>query len=460
MQLSENPSTQDLRRSANRYLWLDNRDWLQMAAEDEPVIAAAADGVRVTDSDGRSWIDGSGGLACVHPGYGRDEMADALYDQMSALSYIPQRSAIPSTVDLVRKLAEIMPGTLSRTFPVSSGSEANETAIKIAKAYHHRNGEPGRYKIISRVGSYHGDLGIVQWLGTRSDCSVDDYEPAYPGMLLAPQPNAYRCGGGGLSPSECAARCARAVDDLIRFHQPGAVAAVIAEPVTNDGIVPGPEYWPMLREICNEYGVVLIADEITTGFGRTGKMFGVDHWGIEPDIMTLGGGLSGGYVPIGAVAATTAIADPFGGADSFFKHVFTFAGHPVASAVALKNIEIIEADGLVENADNVGAYLMEALTSLIADHPIVGDVRGIGLLCAIELVSDRAAKRGFHPALAMPDRLSAKFRQHGLILPVRGNVVPITPPLTTTKRDVDEIIHAIDLALWEIEGELGVASLA
>lgn len=431
-----------------------------MEAEDEPIIAASADGVRVTDSVGRSWIDGSGGLACVHPGYGRDEMADALYDQMSALSYIPQRSAIPSTVDLVRKLAEIMPGTLSRTFPVSSGSEANETAIKIAKAYHHRNGEPGRYKIISRVGSYHGDLGIVQWLGTRSDCSVDDYEPAYPGMLLAPQPNAYRCGGGGLSSSECAARCARAVDDLIRFHQPGAVAAVIAEPVTNDGIVPGPEYWPMLREICNEYRVVLIADEITTGFGRTGKMFGVDHWGIEPDIMTLGGGLSGGYVPIGAVAATTAIADPFGGADSFFKHVFTFAGHPVASAVALKNIEIIEADGLVENADSVGAYLMEALTSLMADHPIVGDVRGIGLLCAIEIVSDRAAKRGFHPALAMPDRLAAKFRQHGLILPVRGNVVPITPPLTTTKRDVDEIVHAIDLALWEIEGELGVASLA
>ena len=430
-----------------------------MEAEDEPMIAASADGVRVTDSDGRSWIDASGGLACVHPGYGRDEMADTLHDQIAAISYMPQRSAIPSTVDLVRKLAEIMPGTLSRTFPVSSGSEANETAIKIAKAYHHRNGEPGRYKIISRVGSYHGDLGIVQWLGTRPDYGVDDYEPAYPGMLLAPQPNAYRC-GGGITPSECAARCARAVDDVIRFHQPGTVAAVIAEPITNDGVVPGTEYWPMLREICNEYGVVLIADEITTGFGRTGKMFGVDHWGVEPDIMTLGGGLSGGYVPIGAVAATTAIADPFGGEDSFFKHVFTFAGHPVASAVALKNIEIIEAEGLVENADSVGAYLMEALTSLIADHPIVGDVRGMGLLCAIELVSDRATKRGFHPALSLPDRLAAKFRQHGLILSVRGSVIPITPPLTTTKRDVDEIVHAVDLALWEIEGELGIASLA
>ena len=460
MPLSENPSTKELRRSANRHLWLDNRDWLRMEADGEPMIAAAGDGVRVTDLDGRSWIDVNGGLGCVHAGYDRREMADALYDQIAALSYMPQKSAIPSTVDLVRKLAEIMPGTLSRTFPVSSGSEANETAIKIAKAYHRRNGEPGRYKIISRVGSYHGDLGIVQWLGGRTDSGTADYEPAYPGMLLAPQPNVYRCGGGGLTPSECAARCAKAVDDLIRFHQPSTVAAVIAEPVTNDGVVPGPEYWPMLREICNEYGVVLIADEVTTGLGRTGRMFGVDHWGVEPDIMTLAGGLGGGCVPIGSVTAAAAVADRFGGADSFFRHVFTFAGHPVAAAVALKNIEVIEAEGLVENAAGVGAYLMEALTSLIADHPIVGDVRGIGLLCAVELVSDRAAKRGFDPDLALPDRLSAKFKRHGLILPVRGSVVPITPPLTTTRLEVDEIVHAIDLALWEIEGELGVASLA
>ena len=238
------------------------------------------------------------------------------------------------------------------------------------------------------------------------------------------------------------------------------MAALIAEPVTNDGVVPGPDYWPMLREICNEYGVVLIADEVTTGLGRTGKMFGVDHWGVEPDIMTMAGGLGGGYMPVGATTATTAIADRFAGTDSHFRHVFTFAGHPVAAAVALKSIEIIEAEGLVENAAASGEYLMESLSTLTGDHPIVGDVRGLGLLCGIELVSDRTTKAGFGPDVALADRLTAKFGERGLILPVRGNVIPITPPLTITRSDIDEIMHAIDLALWEIEGELGVASMA
>ena len=343
---------------------------------------------------------------------------------------------------------------------MSSGAEANETAIKVARAYHRRNGEPGRYKIISRFGSYHGDLGLVQWFGSTPDHRTTDYEPAYPGMLYAPQPNVYRCGAGDLPPSECAVRCAKAVEELIKFHQPSTVAALIAEPVTNDGVVPGPDYWPMIREICNEYGVVLIADEVTTGLGRTGKMFGVDHWGVEPDIMTMAGGLGGGYMPVGATTATTAIADRFAGTDSHFRHVFTFAGHPVAAAVALKSIEIIEVEGLVENAAASGEYLMESLSTLTGDHPIVGDVRGLGLLCAIELVSDRTTKAGFGPDVALADRLTAKFGERGLILPVRGNVIPITPPLTITRSDIDEIMHAIDLALWEIEGELGVASMA
>ena len=460
MPLRESPSTQELRDAANRHVWLDDHDWSRSEANGGPMIAVEGDGVRVTDSEGRSWIDASGGQGAVNIGYGRTEFGDIVYEQAAAINYMPQRSAIPSTIDLVRKLAEITPGTLSRTFPVSSGAEANETAIKVARAYHKRNGESGRYKIISRFGSYHGDLGLVQWLGSSPDHRNADYEPAYPGMVYAPQPNVYRFGKGDLSPSECAVHCAKAVEDLIKFHQPSTVAAVIAEPVTNDGIVPGPEYWPMLREICNEYGIVLIADEVTTGLGRTGKMFGVDHWGVEPDIMTMAGGLSGGYMPIGATTATTSIADRFATTDSLFRHVFTFAGHPVAASVALKSIEIIESEGLVENAAASGEYLMEALTTLTGDHPIVGDVRGLGLLCAIELVSDRATKAGFGPETRMADRLTAKFSERGLILPVRGNVIPITPPLTVTRAEIDEIMHAIDLALWEIEGELGIASMA
>ena len=460
MPLRESPSTGELQCAANRHVWPDDHDWSRAASNGGPMIAVKGDGVRVTDSEGRSWIDASGGQGAVNIGYGRAEIGDIVYEQAAALNYMPQRSAIPSTIDLVRKLAEITPGTLSRTFPVSSGAEANETAIKVARAYHKRNGEPARYKIISRFGSYHGDLGLVQWLGSSHDHRNADYEPAYPGLVYAPQPNVYRCGKSDLSPSECAVSCAKAVEELIKFHQPSTVAAVIAEPVTNDGVVPGPEYWPMLREICNEYGIVLIADEVTTGLGRTGKMFGVDHWGVEPDIMTMAGGLSGGYMPIGATTATTAIADRFATTDSLFRHVFTFAGHPVAAAVALKSIDIIESENLVENAAETGEYLLESLTTLTGDHPVVGDVRGLGLLCAIELVSDRTTKASFDPELRMPERLAAKFGKRGLILPVRGNVIPITPPLTITRAEIDEIMHAIDLALWEIEGELGIASMA
>ena len=190
-------------------------------------------------------------------------------------------------------------------------------------------------------------------------------------------------------------------------------------------------------------------------------MFGVDHWGVEPDIMTMAGGLSGGYMPIGATTATTSIADRFATTDSLFRHVFTFAGHPVACAVALKSIEIIESEGLAENAAETGEYLMEALTTLTGDHPIVGDVRGLG-----SALRHRAGERPHHEGrfrsrnYGWTERLTAKFSERGLILPVRGNVIPITPPLTVTRAEIDEIMHAIDLALWEIEGELGIASMA
>ena len=196
MPLRESPSTQELRDAANRHVWLDDHDWIRSEANGGPMIAAKGDGVRVTDSEGRSWIDASGGQGAVNIGYGRTEFGDIVYEQAAAINYMPQRSAIPSTIDLVRKLAEITPGTLSRTFPVSSGAEANETAIKVARAYHKRNGEPARYKIISRFGSYHGDLGLVQWLGSSPDHRNADYEPAYPGMVYAPQPNVYRFGNG------------------------------------------------------------------------------------------------------------------------------------------------------------------------------------------------------------------------------------------------------------------------
>ena len=455
-------TTANLRDLANQHLWMHNRDWVQMGQDAEPLIMAEGHGIRVTDTDGKTWIDVNGGYTSVNVGYGRSEIAEAAYDQMLSAAYVPQRSTARTTIELVEKLAEITPGTLSRTFPTSGGSEAIETALLIARAYHRRRGEHGRYRVISRKGSFHGGLGGVQWLGSSLGSARGDYEPEYPGMVYAPQPNPYRCELGGDTPSECAIRCAKALDDLIVFHEPSTVAAVIAEPIARPpgAAVPGDEYWPMLRETCDKHGVLLIADEVTTGFGRTGKMFGLDHWDVAPDIMTTGGGISSAYLPMGGVTATKEVADLFGGEDNYLRHVFTFAGHPVASAAALKSIEIIEGEGLVENAAEVGGYFREQLEGLMIDHPIIGDVRGLGLMLALDLVSDRRTKDGFAPDQNVPGRLTEKFRNHGLLLRVSDEIVHIGPPLSITRDEVDEIVHAIDLSLWELEGDLGTAIMA
>ncbi len=317
-----------LRQSSVRYLWMHNRDWIQMAEEGEPMIAVEGNGVRIVDSEGNSWIDVNGGYNSVNVGYGRQEIADAAYEQMNRIAYFPNGTTTEPTALLARKLAEITPGSLSRVFPVSGGSEANETAIKIARAYHSRRGESSRYKIISRMGSYHGTTAGVVWLGGTPTTTRDDFEPAYPGMVYAPQPLPYL---SDETPSECAIRCAEAVEELIKFEGPETVAAVIAEPVAMPMgvVVPGDEYWPMLRDICDRYGVLLIADEVINGFGRTGKMFAVEHWDVVPDIMSVAKGIISSYLPLAATIATEEVAGVFAGENDYLRHVLTSSGHPV-----------------------------------------------------------------------------------------------------------------------------------
>ena len=446
--------TETLRRSALEHVWMHNRDWVQTAEEGGPTIVVEGDGIRVTDSEGKTWIDVNGGYTSVNVGYGRTEIADAAREQMLKLAYFPQGTATEALVRFVEKLAQITPGSLERTWPVTGGSEANETAVKIARAYQKRVGEPGRYKIISLWGSYHGATGGVMWLGGSTGHS--DYEPAYPGMVYAPQPNPYRCQLGGETSSECAIRCAKAIEDLILFHGPKTVAAVIAEPVSSSSAaaVPGDEYWPMLRQICDRYGVLLIADEVVCGFGRTGKMFAVDHWGVVPDIMTLAKGVVSSYLPIGAAIATGGVADVFAGEDNIFRQALTFGGHPVAAAAALKNIEIMEREGLVHNSAEIGAHFLARLQGLREEHQIVGDVRGLGLLLGIELVMDRETKEPYAAEVRLAERLNDKFRKQGLILRASDRSISLGPPLCVTRGDVDEIVAGIDRVLGEVETEL------
>ena len=447
---------EDLRQAAQDHLWMHNRDWIETAEEGGPPIVVEGSGVRVTDAEGKSWIDVNGGYASVTVGYGRTEIAEAAREQMLSLPYFPQGTTTPALVRLAEKLAQITPGSLSRVWPSSGGSEANETGVRIARAYHKRTGGPGRYKVISRRGSYHGATGGVLWMGGTHRTEREDYEPAYPGMVYAPHPDPYRCELGGQTPSECATLCAQAVEELIVQHGPETVAAVIAEPIAGaSGVaIPGDEYWPSIREICDRYGVLLIADEIVCGFGRTGKMFGMEHWGVVPDIMSIGKGLSSSYLPCASAIATEEVAEAFVGEGNIFSMTLTFGGHPVAAAAALKNIEIIEGEGLVQKSADVGAYFLDQLHLLKEDHPIIGNVRGLGLMLSMELVSDHETKESFPSELRVPQRLGEKFRSEGLIMGVVGSYINLMPPLCITRSEVDEIVAGVDASLGELEDEL------
>ena len=443
-----------VRQLALDHLWMHNADWTTMAETGGPPIMVSGDGVRVTDAEGNIWIDAHGGYASVNAGYGHAAIADAMLDQMQRLTYFPQGTTTVPLIRLVEKLGELAPDGLERVWPVSGGSEANETAVKIARAYHKRRGDNGRYKVISRRGSYHGATGGVMWMGASSGLS--DFEPAMPGMLYAPQPNFYRCEFGSSSPSECAERAAKAVEELILLHSPDTVAAFIGEPIASGLAAPSSEYWQMVREICDRYGVVLIADEVVTGFGRTGRMFAMEHFGVVPDIMTVAKGITSSYLPLAATISSTYIADAFAGEDNIFRQALTFGGHPVTAAVALKNIEIIEQDDLVNNSASMGAYFLEQLEDLKERHKAIGDVRGIGLLLGLELVSDRETKAPFDESLQVSRRLTEKMQDKGIILRFNADRVTLGPPLCITTDDIDEIVSALGGAIGELESELSL----
>ena len=451
---------EDLRRSSLEHLWMSSGDWVTMAEEGGPTIVTGGNGIKFTDSEGNTRIDGLAGYGSVAIGYGRTEIADAVREQMQRLTYFPEGTTTEPMIRLAAKLAELTPGSLERTWAVTGGSEANETAVKIVRAYHKRNGEPGRYKIVSRRNSGHGATGGVMFLGGNMTYPKLDFEPSYPGYIYAPQPDYMRCELGGKTPSECAVRCAQAVEDLILFHGPDTVAAFIGEPVgvfDRGAMVPGDEYWPMIREICDRYGVLLIADEVATGFGRTGRWFGIEHWGVVPDVMSVAKGVVSSYVPFAATIATKEVADAFAGEQNIFRHELTNGGHPVSAAAALKNIEIMEDERLVENSAEVGAYFREQLRSLRDDHPIVGGVRGLGLLIVFDLVRDRATNEDYPPEANIGERLTEKVLARGLHLMCNDTCVRIAPPISITRSEVDEMVDAFDGALGELEAELSAS---
>ena len=434
-----------------KHLWHANLQHRGLESR-PPLEVASGDGCYVVDSEGRRYLDGMAGLFCVNVGYGRREIVDAVAAQMSQLAYYPLTQSHGPAARLAGRLAELLPAGLDRVFFTNSGSEAVETALKMARQCA-RQLHPGenRYKIIARHRGYHGfTMGALSATGQSARRAA--FEPLVPGFLHVPPPDPYRCSFCCDRPA-CSLVCADEIERVIRMEGPETVAAVIAEPVIGGGgIFPAPEgYLERLRAICDRYGVLLILDEVITGFGRTGKLFGFEHGGIRADILTFAKGLTSAYLPLGATVASEQVFSAFQGDNdrSKFVQVSTFGGHPSSCAAALANLDILMRERLWENAADVGAYLLERLGDIRSRW--IAEVRGCGLLIGIELVSDDS-KTPFSEARMV--NLMREFREAGLLIgrnvesaPGYGNVLILSPPLILSHEQADTIVTTVTRVL-------------
>jgi adenosylmethionine-8-amino-7-oxononanoate aminotransferase len=448
-----------LNQAIKQHTWLHFTQMKHLIDDPSPMVIARGEGSKVWDTKGKAYIDGLAGLFCVNVGYGRQEIIDAITTQLQKISYVsPFSFPNEPAVELAAKLADIAPvGKDARVFFVTGGSEAVESALKIAKQYQRARGFQGRYKTISRRVAYHGTtmgaLSVGGLTGIRKA-----FEPLVPGARHVPIPHRYRCDYCA-SQSACTGQCTQEVANLIEFENPETIAATIMEPVQNSGgcIVPPPTYYPEIRRLTRENGIVMIMDEVICGFGRTGKMFGTEHWGIQPDMITLAKGLTSAYYPLGAVVVSKEIADAFIG-DEYKKllHGITFGGHPVAAAAALANIAIIERENLVEQAAQKGEYLRAELHKALDRHPSIGDIRGAGLFVGIEFVTDKE-KRTPMQGGPMMGWLSDQLLHRGLIARCDDRLDPViqlSPPLVITKEEIDRVVGILDEVIGALEEEL------
>ncbi|HEX6128269.1 MAG TPA: aminotransferase class III-fold pyridoxal phosphate-dependent enzyme [Candidatus Limnocylindria bacterium] len=413
-----------------------------------PWVLHRGEGALLYDADGREYLDAlSGGVFAVLAGYGRTEIARAMSRQAETLNYTsPYGTTSAVTVDLARKLAALAPGDLDACFFCSSGSEAVEAAIKLARQYHQATGESQRYRVVSLRRAYHGaTMGALSATGWSPGFGVlrRSADPAVPGVgfVSAMPPYCRHCELRLTYPS-CDLACATTVEQAILGSDPELVSCVIVEPIMSTAgcIIPPPDYLAMIRQICDRYGVLLICDEVVCGFGRTGRWFGADHFGVIPDIMVVAKGLTSGYAPMAAAIACRRIAD----AIPVFWDVHTYGGHPVSAAAAVANIAIIERENLVENSATVGAYMLELLQGLRA-HRLVSDVRGLGLFMAVELSTDGSVD------LALDNQVAAIAREMGLFVRPLGGTILLGPPLVYSRDQAARTVEVLDTALSKVE---------
>jgi adenosylmethionine-8-amino-7-oxononanoate aminotransferase len=420
-------------------------DWSRL-----PVIVSG-EGCYVKDDKGRSYIDGLAGLFTTQVGHGRAELAEAAHNQMKELGFFPNWSfQHPRSLELAHTIAEIAPGDLNSSFFVSSGSEAVETVIKLARQYHKANGEATRYKIISRKIAYHGTtMGALSVTGLPAFRAP--FEPLLQGFMHVP--NTHQDPEGA----------ADAIEEAIEFGPPETVAAVILEPVQNAGgcLVPPPDYWKRVREICDRHGVLLVSDAVICAFGRLGEWFGIEPFGVVPDMTSFAKGVTSGYLPMGGVVVNERVRETLKNNAPMFWHGSTFGGHPVSSAVALENIAIIGREKLLDNVHNLAEYFEGELKRMAEGHPIVEEIRGMGFFWAVEVKPERAdgtPLKGDEYEKYFKGVVSRKLLEGGLICRFDDKdepVIQFSPALVADREVLGKIAEITDEALTELERELG-----
>ena len=440
---------------ALKHVWQVLRPYNIFSSPGGFTIFTEGKGCYLTDHSGKKYLDYWACIMFNNVGWGRKEIADAAYAQMVNLHFAPTHEPTVPKVKVAKKLADITPGSLSKVCFGLGGTDSIETALKIAWKYQRLSGFPNRYKVIGGY-TYHGSTFGAMSTGWRAPTFTwEDYPPLLPGMIHVASPYCSKCDFGLLYP-DCDLLCARQVEWAIKQEIPETIAAFIDVPIPASAHIPPPEYWPMIRSICDKYGILLIIDEVQSGFGRFGKMFACEQYNIVPDIMVLGKGITSGYIPMGAAIVREEIAKKFeGGPKEALKHSYTFEGSPVACAAALANIEIIERENLVENSKMMGKYLFEQL-QLLNRHDVVGEIRGgLGLNCEVELFKKGETKQQFTPE--ENNRIGGLLKQRLMESGLFGsfaNPIPIVPPLIITKSEIDDMVGKFDKVIGEIAKQL------
>jgi putrescine---pyruvate transaminase len=424
----------------------------------KPLVLVKGEGAVIWDAQGGEYLDGLAGLWNTNVGHGRRELAEAAADQMSRLAFSSgyTGSANIPAIQLSARLSQLSYPSLNAVFFTSGGAESNESAFKTARFYWKAKAKPEKVKIISRWHAYHGvTMAAMSATGIQPFWKM--FEPRVPGFVHVQSPYPYRFEGA--KPGETiGAAAARALEEAIIEENPDTVAAFIAEPVQGAGgvIVPPDDYFPRVREICSRHKILFIADEVITGFGRTGQWFAMGRWNVEPDIMSFAKGVTSGYMPLGGIMVSDEIAGTMRSVspENRWMHAFTYSGHPACCAVALRNLEIIEREGLVERAGKMGRRLLDQLSTL-KNLDIVGDVRGLGLMAGVELVADRATKAHFDPKLRVGESVRRVMQERGVFTRVRNDVILLAPPLVIREDQIDRMAGVVRSSIQTVLERVG-----